>query len=191
MNKCKIENCNNPIKSKCLCSLHYGRLWLHGNPLITKPRGRAKIEKIKLNCKICDKEFEVFPSGKNKYKCCSSECGYKYRKISPNKRIPIPWDKKRWVVNRHGYIVCYHQGKEIKQHRWVMEQHLGRKLYSNEFIHHKNKIKTDNRIENLQIVNLKEHTKIHWDELKTIQEENDKLKKELNLLKVKMGKEFF
>ena len=43
---------------------------------------------INLKCIICHKEFSVSPYYANRgQKCCSMECGKKYRKM------PIPWNK--------------------------------------------------------------------------------------------------
>lgn len=65
-------------------------------------------------------------------------------------------------VKPSGYIE-YTKGANYGrcEHRVIMEQHLGRKLLSNEVVHHINGDRKDNRLENLQVMTRAEHSKLH------------------------------
>lgn len=68
-----------------------------------------------------------------------------------------------------GYIFIYcpeHPfadiNKRVKEERLIIERILGRYLLKTEIVHHKNRIKDDNRAENLQVVSsVSEHMDIH------------------------------
>lgn len=52
-------------------------------------------------------------------------------------------------------------GKKVRENRWIMEQHLGRKLEKWEHVHHINGNPLDNRLENLEVHESKEHMQLH------------------------------
>lgn len=51
--------------------------------------------------------------------------------------------------------------KSQDEHRLIMEEKLGRKLSSDELVHHKNEDKADNEPDNLELTNRSEHAKYH------------------------------
>lgn len=139
---------------------------------------------IIINCKKCSKEIKTYPSRIGRKKYCSHRCraldnpavnfvkghagfGPKVGEVT-KKGILITGIYKHAL----GYIHIHspdHPDKDcrnyVPEHRLVMEKHIGRRLLKSEVVHHKNSIKSDNRMENLELYKSQsEHIK---DEYKT------------------------
>lgn len=109
-------------------------------------RKKAKL----IPCKTCGKEFET-----SRQKFCSRKCA-----TDGQKNIALGKENGFWYEN--GYKVLYLEGdKSRKEHIYIMEQHLGRRLVKGEVVHHINHNKLDNRLENLQLMTWTEHSRLH------------------------------
>lgn len=62
-----------------------------------------------------------------------------------------------------GYRLITTDEGRILEHRFVMQNHLKRKLLPHEIVHHLNEDKLDNRIENLMLTTASDHKKEHPD----------------------------
>ncbi|WP_339304426.1 HNH endonuclease [Paenibacillus sp. FSL L8-0435] len=119
----------------------------------------------KLSIQECANHYSISLAGMFGY--------FRYLKVpTENKRRQKR--EKRWnfnggrTVDQNGYVVLsmpHHPSADKKgrvyEHRYVMEKHVGRPLLSNEEVHHKNEIKSDNRIENLELLTGTEHRHYH------------------------------
>lgn len=93
-----------------------------------------------------------------------------------NRRFPDVWKKrisegrkKSQNVKRRGFCLKQNGYIEITigenagrgQHRVLMEMTIGRKLQSNECVHHKDGNRANNALENLEIMTRSDHTRHH------------------------------
>ena len=57
----------------------------------------------------------------------------------------------RKAVTSLGYVDCYFPGFRVLEHRVVMAKAIGRRLTTDENVHHKNGNRADNRYDNLEL----------------------------------------
>lgn len=133
--------------------------------------------RITLTCKKCSKDFKKAAFHDNHGKCKS--CYLKdFFKNNPEKlerkrfinrsrwrikngipqEISVRKKKQNGYLGSDGYKIIYKENHpnawtcgRIHEHVWVMSEYLGRSITNKETIHHKNGVRSDNRIENLEL----------------------------------------
>jgi hypothetical protein len=142
---------------------------IHGDIKPAKELGyKSKGRYIWVKCEQCSKEGWKFYTGKVSKTLCSS-CSHKNQSKVFGEKCSN-WKGGRYTIPS-GYVIVrvypddffysMRNGRYVMEHRLIMAKHLGRCLQKWEVVHHKNGIRNDNRIENLELTTKFSHIKDH------------------------------
>lgn len=145
--ECNVEDCTKQVKSRGLCSKHWKRWHKHGDVDYVGYRGKRRIHEF------CTIEDCLKPHHSGGYCQMHHRRWAIYGDPQVVSRNPAKYKGAKYkVVMAPDHPNAKADGS-ILEHRLVMSQILGRPLYPNENVHHKNGDGFDNRPENLEIWN--------------------------------------
>jgi hypothetical protein len=142
---CSVDGCSEIAGRNGYCRPHRERIKQHGHPLSHIPlKGRGGI------CYV-----EKCPNSVKSKGLCNGH----YRRLRLGQELHTPLrcqGPAQGSITKYGYRVFWQGNRKdgrrsAFEHRLVMESHLGRDLYPDETVHHKNGNRLDNRIENLEL----------------------------------------
>lgn len=143
MRQCSLDDCSERHYVKGYCRRHGRSMEKYGDPY-----SGLKVERPAI-CEVegCDRPHQS-----------KGMCDVHYRRSRKGVDLNAPIRNHgpdvypaRYVLDT-GYVKIYFSRDEWKyEHRYVMEQQLGRELLPHENVHHVNGNRSDNRIENLEL----------------------------------------
>jgi hypothetical protein len=129
--KCSTDGCERPVSGAgsvlCTLCMEYARL---------SKLGPCRFEE-------CDKQIRNQGTG-----LCSGH--YQQHKKGMPLR-PLRRAKGTGSINPDGYIILTRSKRTRGEHIWVMEEIIGRELFPDETVHHRNGLRSDNRPSNLEL----------------------------------------
>lgn len=152
---CEVKDCDGIHQAKGYCQKHYYRYKRYGDPhRVTQANGPKKTKCLVEGC------------GDNHKAITKGYCAKHYYRFRKFGDPLIGGRNKSGYINSAGYVIrtapswlrpsMEKRGRktfEMLEHRIVMAEYLGRPLEEDETVHHKNGIRHDNRIENLELRN--------------------------------------
>ena len=140
---CQVDGCCTDVTAKGFCGMHYWRWRANGHPgaaatVTRKPRG--------VPCEVADCRRVAAGDG-----LCRMHYERRRRRGKLGSSNALRAVRGAGSRTRHGYRVITVNGRQVLEHRYVMEQHLGRPLRKGETVHHRDGNRSRNTIENLEL----------------------------------------
>lgn len=148
---CRVDGCARPYYGRHYCRMHYDRVRRHGDP------GEPELQRIMgaTICRLegCERTLGAFRG--------RGYCSMHYQRLRAHGDPGEP-EPRRAVgggyLTTDGYRIVRAGGHPngdvqgaILEHRLVMSRALGRALLPTETVHHRNGVRHDNRLENLEL----------------------------------------